>query len=90
MWVPTSILFSLNYKLFLHYKKTLTYSIIGALIFAIPWDIYAVKTGIWYFPEGGNVGLWMLGLPLEEYLFITTSTFMFACITIFLKYKLKF
>ena len=89
MWAPTTVLILLNRQLFLRYKKTLLYSIIAALIFAIPWDIYAVRTGIWYFPDGGNIGLSILGLPLEEYLFMTTSTLGFAFLTIFLKYKFK-
>lgn len=89
VWIPGGIFIFLNRDLFWHYKKTLGLTILFAFIFAIPWDTYAVKTGIWYFPKEANLGLNIGVLPLEEYLFMATTTLLFACITIFFKYKLK-
>ncbi len=33
-------------------------------------DIYAVRHGVWKFPGDGILGLHILGLPIEEYLFM--------------------
>ncbi len=54
----------------LKYKKTIILCGIGSLIFAVPWDNFAIKTGVWGFPAEEILGIWFLGLPIEEWFFI--------------------
>jgi lycopene cyclase domain-containing protein len=58
-----------------------------ALVFSIPWDIFAVTNHLWFFPKEGNIGFLILGLPIEEYLFMTTVTLLIGSITILVKYR---
>lgn len=60
-----------------------------ALVFSIPWDILAVTNKIWSFPKEGNIGFFILGLPIEELLFMTTVTLLIGSITIVVKYHKK-
>lgn len=60
-------------------------AMVGALVWSVPWDILAIKQRIWYFPKGGHLGLYFGVLPLEEYLFITTVTFLIATITLVMR-----
>jgi len=57
-----------------------------ALVFSVPWDLWAIRTNIWMFPGTTNVGLWF-GLPLEEYFFIMFVTLLLSSITIVLKVR---
>jgi lycopene cyclase domain-containing protein len=57
------------------------------LVFSIPWDFLAVTNHIWSFPEGHNLGFYIIELPLEEYLFMTTVTAFLATMTIVFKYQ---
>jgi len=87
--LPTLLLWLFNFKPLWKYKRTLLYAIFFALIFSIPWDIYAVRTDIWSFPKEGNVGIYLLGLPLEEYFFMALVTLLIGSMTIVLKYRFK-
>lgn len=87
--IPTLIIWLLNFNLLWKYKKTLGHVIFFALVFSIPWDIYAVKTNIWMFPDEGNIGLNIGLLPIEEYLFMAFVSLLIGSIAIVLKYKLR-
>jgi 15-cis-phytoene synthase/lycopene beta-cyclase len=76
---------AIDYKYLLHYKKTLVYCVLSALIFSLPWDYWAIKTNVWFFPAEKIVGVWMFGVPLEEYLFIIFATLEICILTLFLK-----
>jgi len=54
----------------------------GALLLAIPWDYISVQEHIWYFTRPHVSGLWFLGLPIEEWVFITLVTLLFSTITV--------
>lgn len=86
---PTFLIWFFNFNLLWRYKATLIHAIFFALVFSVPWDIYAVKSGIWHFPKEGNAGIQIGILPLEEYLFIILATLLIASITITIKYRLK-
>lgn len=88
VWLPIAMIWGFNHALLWKYRRTLLYAMFFALVFSVPWDIYAVLTKIWFFPPEGNAGIFLLGLPIEEYLFITTTTLMLASVTIVAKYRL--
>jgi lycopene cyclase domain-containing protein len=58
-----------------------------ALVFSIPWDIFAGKNNIWFFPKEGNMGIYLGFIPLEEYFFYIGATFFAATITVIFKYQ---
>lgn len=87
VWLPTVLLWLIHFKTLKKYKKTFSFCIFWALVFSIPWDLWATKTNTWNFPEGYNLGIWIGGLPLEEYLFIIFVTFLVSTLTLVLKEK---
>jgi lycopene cyclase domain-containing protein len=82
VFLPILGLFVFFGRRLLKYWRVIGLSIIGALIFSVPWDIISVKEHIWYFEEPYIVGWWYAGLPLEEYLFIIFVTALFAMVSV--------
>lgn len=89
VWLPTLFLWLKNFDLLRRYTSTLSLCIIFALIFSVPWDLWAIKTKIWVFPQDTNLGIWFGGLPLEEYLFIIFVTLEIGSLTLVLKHRFK-
>ena len=87
--IPIIIIWVFKWKLLLKYKKVFVFSSVGAFIVAIPWDVIAVDEKVWYFTKPHIMGIWIGGLPLEEYLFIFLQTFLFTTITLVLLGKKK-
>lgn len=82
--LPLLVLWVWRYTTLLRYRRVVIFTLIGSLIFAVPWDAVAIKQRIWYFTKPEVVGWWFLGLPLEEWLFISLVTLSFTTITIIL------
>jgi|SRR5579872_1245792 len=89
IWMPLVILWSLNYKYLLRYKGVFTRCIIWSIIFGVLWDFVAVGTHIWFFPPDTNLGIIILGLPLEEYLFIVFTCLYISTATILVRKRLQ-
>jgi len=53
LFIPSAILWFFYFKLLRRYWKTFLYAIFFALVFSIPWDTFAVKNNIWFFPKEG-------------------------------------
>jgi len=87
IWLPTFVLWLKFWNILRKYTKVCILVMAGALIFSLPWDVYSVTNGIWYFPKGGHLGVYLGLLPIEEYLFITTVAFLTTTVTLILKYK---
>ena len=85
VWAPLALLWLTSFRILWRCKRTIAFCMVWALVFSIPWDLWAVKTEIWRFPAESNLGLWVFGLPLEEYLFITTVTAFLASLVLVLK-----
>ena len=62
------------------HTKTIALAPLGALVFSVPWDIISVREHIWDFRTPFLMGVWLFGLPVEEYLFIILVTLLFATI----------
>jgi lycopene cyclase domain-containing protein len=58
--------------------------VIGCLGVAVPWDILSVNDRIWYFVEPHVIGVWLYGLPLEEYVYIVCLGLLSSSVTILL------
>lgn len=84
------ILLSVLYPIYKSFDKKVNYytkwnkvllAIIPMFFFMIIWDVFFTKMGIWGFNPAYNLGLQILGLPLEELLFFIFIPF--ACIFIY-------
>lgn len=89
IWIPTAIIWYFNFPLLWKYKKTLSYVMIAALIVSAAWDLWAIPNKVWVFPKQGHLNIYILGIPLEEYLFFTTVTLLIASVVLVVKYRTK-
>jgi len=89
VWLPLIILWALNWNYLSQYKKTFLYCAGWALLFSIPWDIWAIQTRIWIFPPETNIGIWIGGLPMEEYFYIIFVTVLISTITLLIKKRVE-
>ena len=65
-------------------RRALGLTVLGALVGGWAWDALAVKVGVWFYDSDNIAGVWFLGLPLEEWLWITAVTLMFGGLTVVL------
>jgi lycopene cyclase domain-containing protein len=89
--LPLSILWVIKFKDLKQYRIVFFLAPIGSIIFSLPWDYIAIKEKIWYFTKPHIFGIWLLGLPIEEWFFIIFVTLLFTSITVLLwkKYGVK-
>ena len=80
--IPLGTLWKIKYKTLIKYKLVLALTTLGCLAVSIPWDILSVKDRIWYFAIPHILGAWVLGLPLEEYIYITCVGLLSCSVTI--------
>lgn len=82
--LPLLLLGTFKFKTLAQYKWILLLVAVGCLGISVPWDILSVNDRIWYFSEPHIVGVWLLGLPLEEYFYILFLGVLSSCSTILL------
>jgi len=70
-------------------RRTLAWVLLGSLLGGWAWDALAVRFALWYYDPGRIVGVWFLGLPLEEWLWIIGTTLMFGGLTVILAERSK-
>lgn len=78
VWLPLAVLWATHWSYLSRYWRTFLYCALAALIFSIPWDLWAVEMQIWFFPAATHLGPTLLGLPMEEYLFMVFVTLLVA------------
>ncbi len=92
------LLFTLSYPLFKSFEKKISFykkwkylfpSILVSAAVFIPWDIWFTRINIWSFNQRYVTGLFIYGLPIEEWLFFFIVPF--SCIFIYevLNYFIK-
>ena len=52
-----------------HSRKERLLVVLNIFIFGVLWDYFAIYRHHWIFPGNGLVGVRILGLPVEEFLF---------------------
>lgn len=86
--LPLTALWILYFDILRRSVRILVLAIIGALLVSVPWDVISIQERIWFFETPHILGVWLLGLPIEEWLFIIIVTALFASITLVLDAKL--
>jgi lycopene cyclase domain-containing protein len=63
-------------------RRALGWTLLGSLVGGWAWDALAVQVGTWYYDPANIAGIWWLGLPLEEWLWVTGVTLLFGGVTV--------
>lgn len=82
--LPLSALWLWKWYALKSYAFLLPLTAAGSILFSFPWDYIAIRERIWYFTEPQIIGIWLFGLPIEEWLFIVLVTWLFSSITVLL------
>jgi lycopene cyclase domain-containing protein len=80
--LPLGLIGAFEFRTLMKYRLALALTAIGCLVLAVPWDMLAVSVHIWYFSEPYILGLWLWGLPVEEYVYILFVGLLSASVTI--------
>lgn len=65
-----SLIFEIKYRIHLYHslKERLVVTL-NLFIVGLIWDYYAVYRKHWIYPRNGLIGIYIFGLPVEEFLF---------------------
>jgi lycopene cyclase domain-containing protein len=66
-------------------RRALLWTTAGALVGGWLWDGLAIQVRVWHFAPENIAGLWILGMPIEEWLWIAGVTLFFGSVTVVLK-----
>jgi lycopene cyclase domain-containing protein len=70
-------------------RRALAWITLGALVGGWAWDALSVRWEVWRYDPNNITGVWVLGLPLEELLWIVGVTVMFGGLTVVLAERHK-
>jgi lycopene cyclase domain-containing protein len=68
-------------------RRALALISFGALAGGWAWDALSVRLGVWYYAPANGINFWLVGLPIEEWLWIVGVTLMFGLLTALLMEK---
>ena len=63
-------------------RRALGWTLLGSLVGGWAWDGFAVRFNHWTYDPAHLAGIWWIGLPLEEWLWIVGVTLLFGGITV--------
>ncbi len=69
------------------HRRALALIGLGALAGGWAWDASSVRLGVWYYAPANGLNFWIVGLPVEEWLWILGVTSMFGMLTVILMEK---
>jgi lycopene cyclase domain-containing protein len=84
--LPLALLWAFARHTLMKYARMLGFTVLGCLAVSVPWDILSVNDHIWYFQQPHVLGIWLLGLPLEEYVYIA-GVGLLACSVVILLWE---
>jgi lycopene cyclase domain-containing protein len=82
--LPLAVLWATHFRLLWSHRRAIRASAVFALLFSVPWDLWATRMRVWIFPANTHVGFEIGGLPLEEFLFIVGATMFVSSFTLVL------
>ncbi len=60
------------------YRRTLLWCLVFVFTLGGLWDWLSVRTGVWFYDSAPTVGIWLAGLPVEEFIgFYVLGTLLF-------------
>lgn len=65
---PLSIVLFVTKGRIFRYKRTLFWIFVVVYTAGLFWDWLSVRTGVWTYDVGNTLGVWIWGLPVEEFL----------------------
>jgi len=80
--LPLALIWSFKFRTLLKYRLALFLTALACLALAVPWDMLAVSDHIWYFSRPYILGVWLLGLPVEDYVYILFVGLLSSSVTI--------
>jgi lycopene cyclase domain-containing protein len=82
--LPLAVMWATHFRLLWSQRRAILAGALWALLISVPWDWWAIRMRVWTFPSDTHLGLWVGGIPLEEYLFIVGATMFVASFTLVL------
>ena len=82
--LPLALLWAFNYRTLKKHAAVLGFTAAGCLAISVPWDILSVRDHIWTFRQPQILGVYLLGLPIEEYFYIACMGLLACTVTILL------
>ena len=82
--LPLAVLWATHFRLLWSQRQAIRASALFALVFSVPWDLWATRMRVWTFPADTHLGSGIGGLPLEEYAFIVGATMFVSSFTLVL------
>ena len=65
-------------------RRALAWVTLGSLAGGWLWDALAVRRGVWFYAPEHIANIWLLGLPVEEWIWIAGITLLFGALTVVL------
>ena len=89
LFIGLPLLFLLRWRVQLwRQRRALGLALLGSLVGGWAWDVLAVRFDLWYYDPAHIAGLWWLGLPLEEWLWVAGVTLLFGGTTVIVAERL--
>ncbi|MFC1554851.1 lycopene cyclase domain-containing protein [candidate division KSB1 bacterium] len=84
--VPGVVLFFALRKEIFRYKRTILWCFVFVFTVGLIWDWLSVKTGVWRYDSARTLGIWIDGLPVEEFIgFYILGTFLIIAVLLLVK-----
>ncbi len=71
VFAPILLMLVSRGRLLFRNRRTIILCGIGSLVVSVPWDYFSIKDSLWWFPSKDILAIWLFGLPLEEWIFIS-------------------
>ncbi|MFC1477332.1 lycopene cyclase domain-containing protein [candidate division KSB1 bacterium] len=88
--VPCALLYvALRHEL-RRYKRTILWCFVFVFTIGLVWDWLAVRTDVWRYDSAPTLGLWIDGLPVEEFIgFYVLGTFLIIGVVLLIRKRLR-
>ncbi len=81
---PVCVLIWLLRKQVKTYRRTLLWTLLFIYTLGALWDWLSVQTGLWNYDTADTLGVWVLGLPVEEFVgFYVFGTLLIALVALY-------
>ena len=71
-----------------NYRRTILWCLVFVYTIGLLWDWLSFKTGVWRYDSAPTVGIWIDGLPAEEFIgFYLLGTFLITGVTLIIRKK---